>query len=489
MFPITGTSVPVPCSLIHDPCSSHRSVFPLPRTEKSVSARSDFDVIVVGAGPAGGMAARSAAALGLRTLLVEEHPQVGTPAHCSGKLQLHAFREFGLPSHLVTNTLQAGAFYAPSGAVVRVRRAVPDSYVVDRTLFDRWLAEDAAARGAELLVGTRVRAAERVNGTVRVVGERAGKAFAAAAPVIIDAEGARPILPQMLGLPLPKAYVHGLQYQMDRVDLEEEDCPEIYLGADSAPGFFAWMMPIGGRRARVGLCVDPRIAGRAPLYYLERLLAEHPQASRRFRRAVMERKLAGLIPILGPRRPTAADGLLVVGDAAGQVKATSGGGIYFSLIAGRLAAQAAGGYVGGDGMALRRYEREWRRRFGREIKVTVFARVVLNRLTDSDLNRLIAAISADERLRRIIEERGDTAFQSRLLRPLLAHALAPSRLPAMAGTLAKALRYGLVALWDDGAAVAQDSAVRAHAEENVRFEGTDRTVRRAPSRGMGPGLR
>ncbi|MBI4376271.1 MAG: hypothetical protein HY549_07455, partial [Elusimicrobia bacterium] len=121
--------------------------------------------------------------------------------------------------------------------------------------------------------------------------------------------------------------------------------------------------------------------------------------------------------------------------------------------------------------------------------VTVFARVVLNRLTDGDLNRLIAAISADERLRRIIEERGDTAFQSRLLGPLLAHALAPSRLPAMAGTLANALRYGLVALWDDGAAMAQDGAVRADAEENVRFEGTDRTVRRAPSRGMGPGLR
>lgn len=426
------------------------------------------------------MAARSAAALGLRTLLLEEHLQVGSPAHCSGKLQLHAFTEFDLPPHLILNTLQAGAFYAPSGAAVRVRRAVPDSHVVDRAVFDRWLATDAARHGAELVLGARVREAERVNGTVRVAGERAGKRFAAVAPVIVDAEGARPVVSPMLGLVLVKAYVHGLQYQMDGVDLEEEDCPEIYLGSEAAPGFFAWMMPIGPQEARVGVCVDPRLAPRPPVYYLERLIAEHPIASRRLRRAVVQRKLAGPIPLLGARRPTAADGLLVVGDAAGQVKATSGGGIYFSLIAGRLAAQAAARYIGGDGDALRQYERAWRRRFGRELKATAFARAVLNRLTDDELNRLIAAIGADEGLRRTIEMRGDTAFQSRLFGPLLAHVLRPSRLPAMASALAKALRYGLPALWDEGAHLAEHGPRPAalekspQAAEEKRVDGVNR---------------
>jgi len=88
--------------------------------------RPDFDVIVAGAGPAGGMAARTAAAVGLRTALVEEHEQPGLPAHCSGKLQLHAFREFDLPASLVMNTLRAGAFYSPGGAVFRVRREEAD---------------------------------------------------------------------------------------------------------------------------------------------------------------------------------------------------------------------------------------------------------------------------------------------------------------------------------------------------------------------------
>lgn len=413
-----------------------------------VATRTDFDVIVVGAGPAGGMAALTAAELGLRTALVEEHPAVGTPVHCSGKLQLHAFREFNLPESLILNTLQAGAFYAPNGVVARMRRAVPDSHVVDRAVFDQWLAQRAQQRGAELLLDTRLRTAERVNGTMRVTGERGDRPFAATAPLLIDAEGARPVLPQTLGLRLPRRLVLGLQYQMRDVDLEAQDCPEIYLGSPLAPGFFAWLMPIGGQRARVGVCVDPLVAGRAPVHYLERLLRDHPVAARRLRHAVVERKLAGPIPVLTSRGPTVARGLVVVGDAAGQVKATSGGGIYFSLIAARLAAQAAAAYVGGDYDALTRYERGWRRRFGRELRATAMARLAINHMTDREINAIIGAVAADDSLRGMIERLGDTAFQSRLLPPLAAQALRPVHLAALAGPMLKLIRYGLPALWD-----------------------------------------
>lgn len=416
-----------------------------------MSPHADYDVIVAGAGPAGGMAALTAARAGLRVALVEEHSEVGTPTHCSGKIQLHAFREFELPGHLIMNTLQAGAFYAPDGSVARVRRPAPDSHVVDRAVFDRWLAEEAQRGGADLLVRTRLRAAERASGLMRVHGERDGRTFAATAPLIIDAEGARPVLPASLGLQIPRSYVLGVQYQLAGVDLEGEDCPEIYLGRSYAPGFFAWLMPIGGGRARAGLCVDPHLAGRAPAYYLERLLREHPVASRRLRRAVVERKLAGPIPVLGPRSPSVIDRMLIAGDAAGHVKATSGGGIYFSLIAGRLAAQAAHRFLGGDSRALRRYEAQWRRRFGRELRATAFARATLNHMTDAELNALIAAIGDDDRFRRTVELRGDTAYQSRLVGPAIVAALRWSRVRPVSSVLFKALRYGLLALWDGGA--------------------------------------
>jgi digeranylgeranylglycerophospholipid reductase len=412
--------------------------------------RTDFDVIVVGAGPAGGMAALSAARLGLRTALVEEHREIGVPIHCSGKLQLHAFREFGLPSHLILNTLQAGAFYAPDGTVARVRRSEPDSHVVDRGVFDRWLAVRAQEQGAEVLTATRLRAAERLNGTVRVTGERGGAPYAATARLIIDAEGARPVLPRTLGLDLPRASVMGLQYQMSGVDLDSDDCPELYLGTSSSPGFFAWLMPIGPGRGRVGVCVDPRVATRAPFHYLEALIREHPVASRRLRRAVVERKLAGPIPVLSRRRRTAVDGMLVIGDAAGHVKATSGGGIYFSLIGGRLAAQAAAGYVGGTRSALAEYERAWRRRFGRELWFTGLMRTALNQMTDADLNALIAALGDVDPVRQTVELHGDTAFQSRLLFPVLRQAVRRRTAWPLTRMALRLATVGLRALWEDG---------------------------------------
>jgi len=132
------------------------------------------------------------------------------------------------------------------------------------------------------------------------------------------------------------------------------------------------------------------------------------------------------------------------------VKATSGGGIYFSLIAARLAAEAAASYVGGDRDALVRYDRRWRRRFGRELRATTMVRLALNRMTDADLNAIIATIAADERLRATIERLGDTAFQSRLLAPFMTHALRPAHVATLVGPMLKIIRYGLRALWDDG---------------------------------------
>jgi len=421
-------------------------------------SRPDFDVIVAGAGPAGSMAARTAAVLGLRTALMEEHEQPGLPAHCSGKLQLHAFREFDLPTSLVMNTLRAGAFYSPGGAHFRVRREEADSHVVDRVVFDRWLAHDAERRGAALLLDTRLRGAERINGLIRVTGTCRGRSLSTTARVLIDAEGARPTLPRTLGLRIPRAYVYGLQYQMTGVDLDEPDMPEIYLGSASAPGFFGWIMPIGPDRARAGVCVDPRLTSHSPIHYLERLIREHPVASRRLRKAVIERKLAGSIPVLGARRPTVAPGLLIAGDAAGQVKATSGGGIYFSLISGRLAAEAAHDYIGGIRDALPRYEDAWRRRFGRELYVTAFARMAINHMSDAEMDTVVAAVAEDSDLRRTIEQRGDTAFQSRLLAPLLVRTLRWSLVRPVGFTLLRALRHGLLALWDGGASAARSTA-------------------------------
>jgi digeranylgeranylglycerophospholipid reductase len=384
--------------------------------------RDAWDVVVVGAGPAGGMAAWTAARMGLRTLLVEEHPRVGEPAHCAGKLSVHAFRAFDLPTGLARATLRAATVYAPDGRSVHLRRSVPDSYVVDRDVFDRWLVDRAVQAGAELLVGARAAAVARERGSMLLEIERRGGWMRIRTPVVIDAEGARARLAAQAGLWPRRRFVRGLQYELTGVDLFDPETAELYLGRRWAPGFFAWLMPLGERTARVGLCVDPA-SPRPPAAYLEDLLRNHPALAPRVRAARLVRRLGGWIPICVHPHPTYRPGFLAVGDAAGQVKATSGGGIYFSLVAGRLGAQAAAGFLAGRRDAFQSYERTWRAHFGREVRFTAWMRAALDRLSDEEISHFLSGIADHPSLQRAIADHGDTQYQSHLFVPVLTSAV------------------------------------------------------------------
>ncbi len=406
----------------------------------------EFDLIVVGAGPAGSEAARAAARAGLRTLLAEEHPTVGVPSHCTGKLSSHAFGEFEIPPAMALNAVSAAVFHSPGGVSVHVRRATVDSYVVDRVAFDRWLATRAASAGVEVTTRTRIAAVARTNGTLIVEGQRGGRPFRARCRLVIDAEGAAPRLPRMLRLSGARRYALGLQYEMRGIGGLRSDTPEMFFGGDIAPGFFAWLMPLGGSRARVGLCVDPLRSRRAPVWYLDRLLDTHPALRHRMRGAEVTQKVAGRIPLVGSRGPVSGPGMIIVGDAAGQVKATSGGGIYYAMIAGRIAGEEAARYVAGDPVALAAYERRWRRRLGREVAFTAFGRRAINRLSDGDLDLVLRLIAESPQILASVEAIGDSQFQSRLFVPLLRGlATAAVGRPALVPVICKALVRGMLA--------------------------------------------
>ncbi|MGQ0569417.1 MAG: geranylgeranyl reductase family protein [Armatimonadota bacterium] len=423
------------------------------------------DVLVIGAGPAGSTAAGTCASLGLQTILLEEHPEAGCPTHCTGKLSVHAFRRFDLPDSLIQTALRAAALHAPDGTVAWVRRATVDSYVVDRNPFDRFLAGRAAGAGVEVITGARARTVARVEGSaatprrsaaLRVEVDRRGRRFTVTTPLVIDAEGANPLLPSQLGISPRRTLVHGLQYEIEGAAIEDEDAPDLYFGHDVAPGFFAWLMPIGGGRGRLGLAVDPRLTDRPPVFYLDRLMESHPAVASRMGRTKVVRKLAGRIPILGLRRPTYTDGMLVIGDAAGQVKATSGGGIYFSMLAGEIAGRAAARDLAGGTesarQALAGFEREWQAAFGREVRFTPVVRQARNRLSDRHVTAVIRSLATDRGLRQAVEEHGDTQYQSRLLRPVLAAAVRASISDRrLAPAVLAALGSALLSLWNDGA--------------------------------------
>ncbi|MBS7622630.1 NAD(P)/FAD-dependent oxidoreductase [Candidatus Bathyarchaeota archaeon] len=407
-----------------------------------------YDAVVVGAGPIGSTVARMIAERGFKTLLCEEHEFNGRPCHCTGKLTAHAFEEFDLPRDSVVNSVRAALLHSPSGKTLLIRRKTVDSYILDRELFDSRLAEMAYSAGAELSPQTRLDDLHRgSDGFVTLQGRKMGGLVEFRTRLVIDAEGASPILLKKLDLQNKGRFLTGLQYEIAGVELDSSDTVELYFGREVAPGFFAWIVPLGDDEARVGLCIRSSYATLPVRDYLERFLRNR-LLSIRFRKRRVMKTYTGVLPIGGPISKSHTDSVLVVGDSAAHVKSTSGGGIYFGLKAAEAAAYTAvESMEEGDTSErfLRRYEVRWRRSIGYELRATAIARRILDKLTDTEFDRLFRILS-DETMSGIIQAYGDTAYQTRLLKPIMPRLLNRLNMPSDITIMAKIMVYGLSGL-------------------------------------------
>lgn len=381
-----------------------------------------YDVAIVGAGPAGSMAAYTTARKGLKTLLIEEHKEVGKPPHCTGKLTTHAFREFDLPRESILNSVKSAVFYSPNNVELYIRRKEIDSYILDRELFDQKLAERAVSAGAELILETKVYDVSRsASKLLNLKSKMKGVATEFRSRLLIDAEGATPRLLKKFGLKAKKNPLVGLQYEISNVDFRSSDCVELYFGRHIAPGFFVWIVPTNNGRARVGLCIGTKSPKTSAYKHLKWFMKYHPIASRKLRNGKIEKAIVGRVPT-GLINRSFTDGVLVVGDSAGHVKPTTGGGIYFALKGGEISGETAVKCsTEGDfsSKCLQTYETTWKSLIGGELRFTSLARKILNSLWDEDLDRMFQLIAEDKRIVETIETYGDTAYQSRLLRPVI----------------------------------------------------------------------
>ncbi|RLG98792.1 NAD(P)/FAD-dependent oxidoreductase [Candidatus Bathyarchaeota archaeon] len=348
----------------------------------------EADVAVVGAGPTGLIAAREASRRGVNVVVLEEHGEIGVPCHCAGLLSIEGLRRLGIPQDekFVQNKVRGARFFSPSGLSFTVEKKESVACVVDRRALDNFLAEQASGLGASIRTGFHAEHLRRVDGGIVVL---SGRGEALASRVVVDAEGVASRIVGEAGLKtLPRGCVFpALQFDFSGVSLNP-DYVEVHLGSRVAPSFFAWVIPLREDAARVGLACK----GASPRTYLRRFI------KRRFGSHGHLQVLAsrsGLVVTCGPIEKTYTDNMIVVGDAAGQVKPLTGGGVILggecALIAGEVAAEAAGEGKTSKGF-LERYERMWRRRFGLEFKVTGLARKVLNSLSDRTLDRLFRAV-------------------------------------------------------------------------------------------------
>lgn len=359
------------------------------------------------------MAARHASICGASTIVLEEHRAIGYPVQCAGLLGVSALEASEMPAEdFLINPFRGAVFVSPKGS--RLSFTSPDirAWAVDRRLFDRSMAVAAVRHGAEIVPGAHVRAVRRSGDlTVLELGERE-----IAARVVISAEGVRASMARRSGIPPPKRLLSGAQVEVP-FDVDDAGSVEVHLGREIAPGLFAWVIPISRSSARIGLCATKRAC-----HYLRRFLSSEGIKDR-IRGSPVALVVGGLP--LGPPARTCAEGMLVVGDAAAQVKPTSGGGVYPGLVCGRIAGRVAAEHAL-SGLPLERYESEWRSAIGREISLGMKVNDILRRMSDGEMDMMIRTIASRPDVIRAIEEHGDIDRPSRVLlriAPMLARDL------------------------------------------------------------------
>jgi len=364
------------------------------------------DVIVVGGGPCGSFSALTAAKLGVDVIVCEEHREIGVPSHCAGHVSLSGLKRLGLTltQEVVENEIKGAVFYSPSGHEFRVKFASPVTCVLNRALFDKFLANLAEEAEVKYRLRTRVESLFMDAGSVRGASV---KGEVLKSNVVIDSEGCSSILLKKAGLPTldNSMVVKGVEAEVDKVEDVNHDTVEVYLGQRYAPGLFAWIIPRPDGSAKVGLATK---VGN-PKTCLQSFVSHNPKAAKKLKQSRFVSVSYHPITLGGPIAKTYHNGLLVVGDAASQVKPTTGGGVIMGLTCAKIAGETAYQAVLNDDFSenfLSRYQQRWQKAIGFDMAVMRQMRLMLNRLSDRRLDKIIALCSQlhlSEDLKRVRE--------------------------------------------------------------------------------------
>ena len=345
--------------------------------------------MVIGAGPAGNIAALRLAGLGHSVVVLDRRQDIGDKL-CTGIIGTECASHFPPQEAHVYHEASTATVVSPRGNRYRVVRKEPQAYVIDRVAYVDDMARQAMAAGAEYELGVRVSAIEVNDRMVSVVGCTGPVKSTYTAQMVIVASGFGSPLLSMVGLGNGQTnpYMIGAQAEVATERLEDT---EVYLGEEIAPGSFGWLVPASESRALIGIVSRQSING-----HLGRFISGL-QAEGRVGEVVKEPRKWG-IP-LKPISRTYGNRTLVVGDAAGLAKPTTGGGIYYGLVSGQLAAETAhealvNGNLSARGLST--YEKRWKSVFGRELRIGYYARMLYEALGDRQVERMLKETMSSE---------------------------------------------------------------------------------------------
>ncbi|MDD3874977.1 MAG: digeranylgeranylglycerophospholipid reductase [Methanosarcina sp.] len=355
-----------------------------------------YDVLVIGAGPAGSIAARTAAEKGLDVLLIEKRQEIGDPVRCAeGVSKEYLKKHVEIDKRWICADLKASHIYAPDGTRIEMAEEISGGevgYVLERKVFDRALAEHAAKAGAEVRVKTRATGLiiedDFVKGAKLM---HLGKEYDVRAKVVIGADGIESKVGRWAGIDTslkPSDIETCTQYLVTGVNIDQDHC-DFYVGNEIAPGGYLWIFPKGEGKANIGIGLLGSRTGKfkpRPVDYLNRFL------EKKFPDARIIEMVFGGVPVSGSIEKTSANGLMLIGDAARQADPITGGGILNAMDAGKLAGEAAYAAISAGDVSLQKleegYEKRWRETIGHEIDMSLVVKNCFINLSDEDLNSL-----------------------------------------------------------------------------------------------------
>jgi len=362
--------------------------------------KNKYDVLVIGGGPAGALAARTAAEKGLTACLVEKRQAIGAPVRCAEGIGREALLEFIDPDpRWISAEMQGAGIVAPDGFTMKLESAMAGSkvgYVLDRKFFDRELVWKAAEAGADVAVKSRAAAPLLEKGVVKGAKiEYCGTVTDVKADIVIAADGVESKFSKWCGIDTTvpvREIMSSVQYVMTDIDIDEHSTI-FYLGNDVAPEGYLWIFPKGKRTANVGIGISGRKSGKGHRAkdYLDKFV------KKTFPEGKTIEYIPGGVSVCRPLKCTVADGLMITGDAARVVDPLTGGGIYNAMYTGRLAAEVAADCIGrGDTSkkALMVYDKAWRSsKIGKAIERNYHIKEYLIKQPDEKLNEIIHSVS------------------------------------------------------------------------------------------------
>lgn len=346
-----------------------------------------YEVIIIGAGPGGSTVAKELAKAGIKTLLVEKRAEIGMPVRCGEATGIKGIEKLGIKPWKQAIAWQTyGAYlYAPDLTRVELLSDKPNGYVLERRIFDKQLAIEAANTGASVFVKAYAKALIRGNGAFSGVKiKHFDREKEVKCRIIVGADGIESKVGRWAGINTRtklSEMTSNVQFEMCNIEMENSEVNEFYFGNEVAPGGYLWIFPKGEDIANVGLGIRDR--KKTALYYLKRFIKKNEN----LKKGKLISAFAGGVPVQGPLEKAVNKNVLLVGDAARHVDPLTGGGIYNAILAGKLAAKTIAEHFEKD-IPLENYDALWKKELEKGLVRSLKVKNALEKMSDKDLNKV-----------------------------------------------------------------------------------------------------